>query len=76
MHLLKKFVGPQTFRPKDAPQYRPAEINIICCWVACLIDLAFIYWWCRRQNRLKEGLREEPGYTKLENQEYVLLGTS
>lgn len=36
-------IGPQTFRPQDKPAYRPAEIIILVCWGACLVDLAFIY---------------------------------
>ena len=66
-------IGPQTFRPKDAPRYVPAEITIICCWVACLIDLIFIWWYCRRQNTLKAEYRARPDYRKLDNQEWLDL---
>ena len=62
-------IGPQTFRPKDAPRYKPAEITIIVCWGVCLIDLYFIWWYCQRQNKKKALVRAEPGYVKLENQE-------
>ena len=65
--------GPQTFRPSDAPHYVPAEITIICCWGACLIDIAFIWWYCRRQNKKKAAYRARPGYMKLENQEWLDL---
>lgn len=65
--------GPQTFRPSDAPRYTPAEITIIVCWGACLVDLAFIYWYYRRQNRKKELAKLEAGYVKLENQEWLDL---
>ena len=58
-------VGPQTFRPKDAPRYVPAEIVIIACWAVCLLDMAFIYFYCRMQNAKKAKLRAEPGYVKL-----------
>ena len=68
-YCVGNIIGPQTFRPKDAPQYRPAEITIICCWCACLLDLGFIYWYCKSQNRKKALARAEPGYTKVENQE-------
>jgi ACS family allantoate permease-like MFS transporter len=43
------------------------------CWAACLVDLAFIYWYYRRQNRKKELARSEAGYVKLENQEWLDL---
>jgi ACS family allantoate permease-like MFS transporter len=64
-------IGPQTFRPSDAPRYVPAEITIIACWGACLVDLYFIHWWNKRQNKKKAVLRAQPGYEKLENQEQV-----
>ena len=66
-------VGPQTFRPKDAPRYKPAEITIIVCWFACLADLVFIWWYCRRQNQKKAAVRADPQYRKLENQEWLDL---
>ena len=68
-YCVGNIIGPQTFRPKDAPRYRPAEITIICCWCACLVDLLFIWWYCRRMNQKKAAIRAEPGYVKLENQE-------
>ncbi|KAL9051457.1 MAG: hypothetical protein Q9162_005988 [Coniocarpon cinnabarinum] len=66
-------IGPQTFRPKDAPRYVPAEITIIACWSFCLLDLACIYTYCRWQNRKKSKVRNAPGYTRLENQEFLDL---
>ena len=38
-----------------------------------LLDLGFIYWWCRRQNRLKESMRAEPTYIRLQNQQFMDL---
>ena len=66
-------IGPQTFRPKDAPRYVPAEITIICCWAACLVDLVFIWWYCKRQNNKKAVFRAQLHYRKLENQEWLDL---
>lgn len=66
-------IGPQTFRPKDAPRYVPAEITIICCWAACLVDLVWIWWYCRHQNQTKAALRARPQYRKLLNQEWLDL---
>lgn len=62
-------IGPQTFRPKDAPRYVPAEVTIICCWGVCLGILAFIHFYCVWQNKKKAQIRAGEGYTKLENQE-------
>lgn len=66
-------IGPQTFRPKDAPRYVPAEITIIVCYSLCLLDILFIHFWCVRQNKIKERKRADPGYVKLENQEWLDL---
>ena len=66
-------IGPQTFRPSDAPRYLPAEVTIIVCWGLCLVDLALIEIFCRWQNRKKRRVREQPGYKKLENQEFLDL---
>ncbi|KAL9026014.1 MAG: hypothetical protein Q9196_005257 [Gyalolechia fulgens] len=66
-------IGPQTFRPKDAPRYVPAEITIICCWAACLFDLLFIHLYCKHQNKKKAAIRARPDYQKLENQEWLDL---
>lgn len=59
--------GTQTFRPQDAPNYRPAQITILVRQFLCVIDLAFIIWWFRRHNRKKIAQRAQPGYVKLEN---------
>ncbi|KAF2258116.1 membrane transporter [Lojkania enalia] len=66
-------IGPQTFRQKDAPRYVPGEITIIVCWCVCLVDLAFIHWYCKWQNKKKEQIRNAPDYVKLENQEWLDL---
>ncbi|KAJ5261336.1 MFS allantoate transporter [Penicillium angulare] len=66
-------IGPQTFRPQDAPRYVSAEITIIVCWGICLFIMLFIWWWYNKENRRKEGIRSEPNYTRLENQEWLDL---
>ncbi|OAA60327.1 MFS allantoate transporter [Niveomyces insectorum RCEF 264] len=63
-------IGPQTFRPKDAPRYVSAEITILVCFALCIVDLLFINWWCRRENRRKAAIRAEPGYVPVENHEW------
>ena len=54
-------IGPQTFRAQDAPVYRPAEITLIVCFGVCLIDVIFLHWWYRHQNRLKAKEAKELG---------------
>lgn len=66
-------LGPQTFRPSDAPYYRSAQITIIVCDALCILDLLFIYAYYRRQNRAKAVRRAEPTYVKLGNQEFLDL---
>jgi len=66
-------IGPQTFQPKDKPRYVPAEITIIVCWSVCWLDLAFIYWYYRRLNKKNAAARLEPGYRKLDKQEFLDL---
>jgi ACS family allantoate permease-like MFS transporter len=39
----------------------------------CLCDLGFIYFYCRLQNKKKAKVRAQPGYVKLENQEFLDL---
>ena len=70
---MGNIVGPQTFRAKDAPQYRPAKITLIVCWAISILDLLFIYIWYRWQNRRKLAQRSAPGYTKIKNQEFLDL---
>ncbi|KAF2436073.1 putative MFS allantoate transporter [Tothia fuscella] len=69
-YCVGNIIGPQTFR---GPDYVPAEITIVVCWGACLVDLVFIWWYCRRQNGKKAEVRARDGYTKLENQEWLDL---
>jgi ACS family allantoate permease-like MFS transporter len=66
-------IGPQTFAPKTAPRYVPAEIVIIICWAICIMDMGFIYWYYRRQNKKNDAVRAAPGYRKLDKQEFLDL---
>lgn len=72
-YCVGNIIGPQVFREKDAPQYRPAEITIVVCYVVSLLDVGFIYCWCRYQNKKKAEARAQPGYVKIEGQEFFDL---
>lgn len=63
-YCVGNIIGPQIF---DTDDYVPAEITIVVCWGACLFFLAFVWWYCKRENARKAAKRAEPGYTKLEN---------
>jgi MFS transporter, ACS family, allantoate permease len=69
----RRVLGPQTFRPQDAPRYIPAIIAILVCYVLCVVDVLFIWWYCQHMNRKKAAFRALPSYVKLENSEYVFL---
>ncbi|CAK7202171.1 Allantoate permease [Sporothrix eucalyptigena] len=60
-------IGPQTFRAQDAPRYVSAEITILVCFALCIVDLLFINWWCRRENRRKAAIRAQAGFVPVEN---------
>lgn len=60
-------IGPQTFRPKDAPRYVPAEITMMICYALCVVDLLFISWWYRRENRRKSVIRDSVDYVRTDN---------
>ncbi|SMY25355.1 unnamed protein product [Zymoseptoria tritici ST99CH_1A5] len=72
-YCVGNIIGPQTFRPQDAPRYIPGVITILACYCVCVCIILFIYFWCRRQNVLKAKIRAQPGYEKLENQEWLDL---
>lgn len=72
-YCVGNIIGPQVFQEKDAPKYRPAEITIVVCYVVSLLDVLFIYWWCRSQNKKKAEMRAQPGYVKIEGQEFYDL---
>ncbi|KAF1361888.1 MFS general substrate transporter [Lizonia empirigonia] len=72
-YCVGNIIGPQTFRPSDAPRYVPAEVTIIACWGVCLGILAFIHFYCVWQNKKKAQIRAAPGYVKMENQEWLDL---
>ncbi|KAJ5527882.1 hypothetical protein N7513_012041 [Penicillium frequentans] len=66
-------IGPQTFRPKDAPRYIPAEITIIVCIGVSMCIMLFVYWWYVKENRRKEEIRSRPDYVRLQNQGFLDL---
>ncbi|KAK6352709.1 hypothetical protein TWF696_004712 [Orbilia brochopaga] len=72
-YCIGNIIGPQVFRPKDAPRYQPAVITILVCWTLSLLDAIFIWWWYRKLNQKKAELRKAPGYKKVENQEWLDL---
>ncbi|KAJ4411644.1 Allantoate permease [Gnomoniopsis sp. IMI 355080] len=72
-YCVGNIIGPQVFQDKDAPKYTSAEIVIVVCYFVSLLDVLFIYYWCRSQNKKKAEMRAQPGYVKIEGQEFYDL---
>ncbi|OJJ45187.1 hypothetical protein ASPZODRAFT_69492 [Penicilliopsis zonata CBS 506.65] len=72
-YCVGNIVGPQTFRPEDAPHYYPAIVTMFVCYVICILDILFIWYWFRRMNAKKAAIRADPSYVKPENSEWLDL---
>lgn len=72
-YCVGNIIGPQTFRPSDAPRYVPAEVTMVVCYGVCIVDMYFIYWYCKRQNRKKQEITSAADYVHLQNQEFLDL---
>lgn len=46
-------IGPQVFLAWDEPRYRIAFTTHMCCYVILLLNLVFLRWHYRRQNKIK-----------------------
>ncbi|PNS16044.1 High-affinity nicotinic acid transporter [Sphaceloma murrayae] len=45
---IGNIIGPETFKAKDAPMYKPAKVSLVATWsgsAACLLLLAVYYRW-------------------------------
>lgn len=72
-YCVGNLIGPQVFQTKDAPRYLPAEITIVVCFAVAFLDILFVYFWCKSQNKKKAEIRAAPGYQKVEGQEFLDL---
>ncbi|GAW25287.1 putative MFS allantoate transporter [Rosellinia necatrix] len=72
-YCVGNIIGPQVFRPGDAPTYYTAITVVLVALILAYLILIFIYFWCRRQNTIKAAVRDAPGYTKTEGQEFMDL---
>ncbi|TRX95177.1 hypothetical protein FHL15_003869 [Xylaria flabelliformis] len=68
-----QIIGPQVFRPGDAPAYHNAITVLLVTFIVAYFIMIFIYFWCRRQNIAKAAIRMAPGYSKIEGQEFMDL---
>ncbi|KAI8953462.1 major facilitator superfamily transporter allantoate [Xylaria longipes] len=72
-YCVGNIIGPQVFRPGDAPLYHTATTVLLVAFVLAYLVMIFIYFWCRRQNITKASIRAAPGYSKIEGQEFMDL---
>ncbi|KAI0206144.1 major facilitator superfamily transporter allantoate [Astrocystis sublimbata] len=72
-YCVGNIIGPQVFRPGDAPEYHTAIVVVTVSLLLSQLIMIFIYFWCRRQNVAKLTQRAAPGYTKIEGQEFMDL---
>lgn len=70
---MQQIIGPQVFRPNDAPAYNTAITVVAVATILAYLIMIFIYFWCRRQNAIKASIRATPGYSKIEGQEFMDL---
>ncbi|KAI0521927.1 major facilitator superfamily domain-containing protein [Xylaria bambusicola] len=72
-YCVGNLIGPQVFRPGDAPTYYTAITVILVSYILAVLTMVFIYIWCRRLNAINAAVRAAPGYTKVEDQEFMDL---
>lgn len=68
-----QLIGPQVFRPSDAPAFHTAITVILVSYILASSIMVFIYFWCRRLNTMNASRRAAPGYIKVEGQEFMDL---
>ncbi|KAI0439111.1 major facilitator superfamily transporter allantoate [Xylaria telfairii] len=72
-YCVGNIIGPQVFRPGDAPAYHTAITVVVIAQILAYLTMIFIYFWCKRQNLAKASIRTGPGYSKIEGQEFMDL---
>lgn len=71
-YCVGNIVGPQTFEPADAPDYRPAEIAIITSLAVCILDMMVMYAILRHRNH-SHLKREPPIFETTESPDFLDL---
>ncbi|KAK7756936.1 Allantoate permease [Diatrype stigma] len=74
-YTVGNIISPQTFQPRDAPQYLPAKISICIIYVLVTIDLFIIRWVLDRRNKLRDQEKAALGdaHKPEENHEFLDL---
>ncbi|KAI1751670.1 major facilitator superfamily transporter allantoate [Xylaria castorea] len=72
-YCVGNIIGPQVFRPGDAPAYHTAITVILVAFILAYLILISIYFLSRRRNIAKASIRMAPGYSKVEGLEFMDL---
>lgn len=74
-YTVGNVISPQTFAPKDGPQYLPAKISIVILYFLVTVDLCLIRWMFIRENRKRDQEKTALGnaYIIPENHEFLDL---
>lgn len=74
-YTIGNIISPQTFQPRDAPQYLPAKISICIIYVLVTIDLFVMRWVLERRNKLRDQEKAALGdaHKPEENHEFLDL---
>jgi hypothetical protein len=65
---LGNIIGPQTFQARDAPEYRPAKLTVLCTLSGCALTtftLFLYYVWSNKRRASAKNATEE-AYMSLE----------
>ncbi len=57
---LGNIIGPQTFRAKDAPTFKPARISLVCTWASSIAIALILVTYYVFENRRREKLYGPP----------------
>ena len=52
---LGNIIGPQTFKAKDAPEYRPAKIAVMATQAACAVTTFSLFLWYVWRNKMRDN---------------------
>ncbi|GME79321.1 unnamed protein product [Ambrosiozyma monospora] len=59
LYCVGNIIGPQTFRAKEAPDYRSAKITIVACYVVSLLLLIILYYSYWAENRKRDCISQQ-----------------
>jgi hypothetical protein len=52
---IGNIIGPQTFRARDAPEYRPAKLSVVGTQAGCALTTFLLFMYYAWQNKKRQG---------------------